>query len=334
MSKADNIKLSMLGLPVMETIEDFSKLTHLSIYTIYKLSTYSNKHYFTYEIPKKNRKLRTISQPSKKLKGLQSWILFNILNKLNVSNSCKGFEKNTSILDNVEPHKDSSIIVTLDLKDFFTSIKGIKVYNIFKAIGYNKLMSTILTNLCVFNDGLPQGGPCSPKLANLSAWPLDVRIQGFVGKMGITYTRYADDLTFSGHNPQKVVKIISFITYIIEQEKLKLNDEKTRVAGLGRLKKVTGLVISDDRIGIGQKKYKELRAKIFHLIKPAEQFNTKRIGEVQGWLSYLNSVDKKRFNDAVKFIRKLKIEYPTTLITEVFVPPLVVSIETAITIAS
>jgi len=119
MSTSDNFRLSMVGLPLMATIEDFSKLTHISIHTIYQLSTHSEKYYLTYTIPKKNGKPRTISQPSKKLKGLQSWILFNILNKLKVSNSCKGFEKNTSIVDNVDPHKNSSTVVTLDLKDFF-----------------------------------------------------------------------------------------------------------------------------------------------------------------------------------------------------------------------
>jgi len=326
MSKVDNIRLSMLGLPVMETLEDFSKLTHVSIYTIYQLSKNSAEYYRTYEIPKKNGKPRTISQPSKKLKGFQSWILNNILNQLNVSSSCKGFEKNTSIVDNVEPHKLASAILTLDLKDFFPSINNYKVYNVFKSIGYNNFISSILTKLCTHNDGLPQGGPCSPKLANLSTWTLDVRIQGYVGRRGITYTRYADDLTFSGLNPNKIIKIKSTINAIIEDEKFKINPNKTRVAGLGRSRKVTGLIISDDKFGIGKQKYKDLRAKIHHLVHVSEQSNIKLLREVQGWLSYLNSVDKKRHERALAYVRQLKDKHPTMLISQITTPPLIVGV--------
>ncbi len=316
MSKTDNIKLNMLGLPVIQSLDDFSMHTHISKYTIYQLSNYSDKYYKTYEIFKKSGKERTICQPCKKLKGLQSWILVNILNKIKVSNSCKGLEKNCSTLDNAIPHKGANSILAIDLKDFFTTITSKQVYNIFKTIGYNKLISTIYTNICTYNGILPQGSPCSPKLANLTAWTLDNRIQGYVGKRGITYTRYADDLTFSGLNPAKVVKIIPMIKKIIENECFIINHSKTRIAGAARRKIVTGLVISGDNIGIGKQKYKKLRAKIHHLSFLTEKENTKLLNEVRGWLSYLNSVDKKRLSYAKKYITKLSEKYPDTLVTK------------------
>lgn len=130
MIKTDTIRLNLFGLPVIQTIEDFSKLTHISKYTIYQLSTHSDKYYKTYTIPKKSGKLRIISQPNKKLKGLQSWILINILNILKVSKSCKGFEKKSSIADNAEPHKGANSLLTIDLKDFFPTIKQKQVFNI------------------------------------------------------------------------------------------------------------------------------------------------------------------------------------------------------------
>ncbi len=316
MSKTDNIKLHMLGLPVIQMVDDFSQVTHISKYTIYQLSKHSDKYYKTYTIPKKSGKLREISQPSKKLKGLQSWILVNILNKLKVSNSCKGFEKGSSIADNAEPHKDANTILTLDLEDFFPTVKRNHVYSIFRTVGYNKTISTILTNICTFQGALPQGSPCSPKLANLSASKLDARIQGYVGKRGINYTRYADDLSFSGLNPAKVVKIIPMIKSIIENEKFVVNPEKTRIAGAARAKKVTGLIISNNTFGIGKQKYKDLRAKIHHLTLPSEQTNTKLLFEAIGWLSYLNSVDKKRLSKTNKYIAKLTDKHPTTLVAK------------------
>ena len=316
MSKSDNIRLNMLGLPLIQDVDDFSKITHISKYSIYHLSKHSDKYYKTYTIPKKSGKPRRICQPSKKLKGLQSWILVNVLDKLKVSNSCKGFEKGTSTASNAEPHKNANTILTIDLKDFFPTIKRNQVYNIFKAIGYNETIATVMTNICTFENALPQGSPCSPKLANLSAWTLDVRIQGYVGKRGINYTRYADDLSFSGLIPSKVVNIIPMIKKIVEDENFIINPSKTRVAGSARAKIVTGLVISNDTFGIGKQKYKNVRAKIHHLTLPKEQKNIKLLNEVKGWLSYLNSIDKKRLSKAKKYIKELTDKHPDSLVTK------------------
>lgn len=309
----------MFGLPVIQTLDDFSEITHISKYTIFQLSQHADKYYKTYVIPKKSGKPRVISQPSKKLKGLQSWILNNILNKLNVSSSCKGFEKGSSTFDNAEPHKGANSLLTIDLKDFFPTITQKQVFNIFKSIGYNSTVSVIFSNLCTFNEVLPQGSPCSPKLANLCAWKLDVRIQGFVGKRGINYTRYADDLSFSGLSPLKVVQIIPMIKTIVEDEKFEINPSKTRIASSARAKIVTGLVLSNENFGIGKQKYKNVRAKVYHLTLPDEQDNTRLFYEVKGWLAYLNSVDKRRLNKARKYIKELSDKHPATLITKLLV---------------
>lgn len=316
MSKTDAIRLNMLGLPVIQTIDDFSETTHVSRYTLYQLSKYADKYYKTYTIPKKIGKPRDISQPSKKLKGLQSWILVNILNKLSVSTSCKGFEKGSSTYYNAEPHKGANSLLTIDLKDFFPTVTQKQVFNIFKSIGYNDLISVTFSNICTYQGVLPQGSPCSPKLANLSAWQLDVRIQGYVGKRGINYTRYADDLSFSGLTPLKVVQIIPMIKRIIEEENFRINPAKTRIAGLSRAKIVTGLVVANETVGIGKQKYKNVRAKIYYLTLSHEQNNTKLLHEVNGWLSYLKSVDKKRLNKAKKYIKELSNKHPQTLVTK------------------
>lgn len=306
----------MFGLPVIQTIDDFSEMIHISKYTIFQLSKNADKYYKTYTIPKKSGKLRAISQPSKKLKGVQSWILVNILNKLNVSSSCKGFEKGSSTSENAEPHKGANTLLTIDLKDFFPTVTQQQVFNIFKSIGYNNTISVILSNICSYKEALPQGSPCSPKLANLCAWKLDVRIQGFVGKRGINYTRYADDLSFSGLSPVKVVQIIPMIKKIIEDEDFKINPSKTRIASSARCKIVTGLVLSGDTFGIGKQKYKKVRAKIYNLTLPSQQDNNKLLYEVNGWLSYLNSTDKKRLNKAMRYIKELSNKHPETLVTK------------------
>lgn len=312
--QSDNIRLSFFGLPIIQSLEDFSSLTHISKFTIYQLSYHADKHYYVYKIRKKNGKLRTISQPSKNLKGLQGWILNNILYKLKVSPSCKGFEKGSSINDNAEPHKYCNALLTIDIKDFFPSIGRKKVYNIFRSLGYNSLIATILTNLCIYDDQLPQGSPCSPRLANLIVWKLDIRIQNYISKKGLSYTRYADDISISGLNPKKVVKTLSTLKLIINEEGFKINEAKTRIAGSAMQKKVTGLVLYDGKYGVGQKVVKKLRSKIFYLTLPNQQSNFKLLSEVQGWINYLNSVDKKRLQIIVKYINTLQSKYSNTLI--------------------
>lgn len=316
MSNVDNIRLRYFGLPNIQSISDFSEQTHISKYTIYQLSKHSEKHYKTYQIPKKNGKLRTINQPSRKLKALQAWVLHYILSNIQVSSSCKGFRKKTSIVDNVEPHKFSNAVLNMDIKDFFPTVKKTQVFSVFKSIGYNSCISTILTNICIHENCLPQGSPCSPMLANLISWRLDIRIQGFVGKRGITYTRYADDLTFSGLNPVKLIKIHSTIQSIIEDEKFEVNRNKTRMAGPAKAKNITGLIISNGDFGIGQKKAKLLRSKIHHLTFPKEQTNIQLLNHVKGWLYYLNSVDQKRLALLKAYIKKLLVKYPSTLISK------------------
>ena len=177
------------------------------------------------------------------------------------------------------------------------------------------MTSTLLTNICVFEDSLPQGSPCSPKLANLISWRLDVRVRGYAGRRGIAYTRYADDLTFSGLNPSVVSKIKSQIEYIAKDEWFEINKEKTHISGPSRAKKITGLVLSKDSFGIGKKKFNLLRAKLHYLTKPGQQNNSKLFDHTKGYLAFLKSVDESRYLKVKKYINNLNVKIPNTLIS-------------------
>ncbi|MBX7044545.1 MAG: retron St85 family RNA-directed DNA polymerase [Ignavibacteria bacterium] len=323
MKRKNNFKLNLFGIPIINTLDDLSLLTHITKSTLFRLSKKSYLYYKEYTVPKKNKGVRKISQPSAKLKGIQSWILQNILEKLKVSPSCKGFEKGTSTADNTKPHVGANAILVVDIKDFYPSIKGNFVFSLFKLIGYNNLISTILTNLCVLNDSLPQGSPCSPKIANLVAWKLDIRIQSYVGKRGIIYTRYADDLTFSSINPANLIKILPIVKDIIESENFEINKNKTRFIGISRCRKITGLVLSDNNFGVGKRKYKNIRSKVFKLkdIEKIEDDKEKRkikeMKEVYGLIAYLKSVDKERYLRILDYIRTLSVKYPNSILTNI-----------------
>lgn len=306
-----------MGLPVIESLDDFSYYTHLSKKYIFRHSKFSDKYYKTFYLSKKNGGKRLIAQPSKSLKVLQSWILFHILNRLKVSDSCKGFEKGKNILDNVNPHHNASVVLSLDIENFFPSIPANKVYTIFSTLGYNSTVSTICTNICCYNNSLPQGSPCSPKLSNLICLRMDSRIQGLVGKRGIVYTRYADDLTFSSFspNPNKLSFLIPIIKTIAEDEGFNLNDSKTRIIGTSKAKKITGLIVSDSGVGIGKKQYKLLRTKIHSLTQKENSKNFELLNHINGYLAFLRSVDYKRHDRISEYIFSLQEKYPQMLIS-------------------
>lgn len=309
------ISLHLLGFPPVQNLSDLSTITGFASRTLYHLSRHAERYYKTYEIPKKSGGKRVISQPGKKLKSLQRWILSNILNKASVSPWCKGFRKGCSTLDNAQPHIAAKALLNIDLKDFFPTVSSRQVYHVFTMLGYNPLIATVFTNICTYKGKLPQGSPCSPMLANLVTWKLDLRISGYVEKRQITYTRYADDLSFSGQSAANVAGIIPMVESIIRNENFEVNPSKTRMAGKARQKKVTGLVMHADGVGIGKQQYKTLRAKIHHLTRPADQSNEQLFRHTQGWLSYLNSVDAKRYQQAKEYIHQLSNRYPGTLVS-------------------
>lgn len=309
MSATNIYRLKNLGLPALKDIDDLALATRLSPGKVGYLTYQTNFLYKTYEISKKSGGKRIIAQPNRDLKAVQSWILRKILDKLSSSSYSKGFDLGTSILENALPHQSANYVLTLDLENFFPSISANKVFEIFSSVGYNKKISSILTNLCVFQGGLPQGAPTSPKLANLVCAKLDARIHGYAGPKGIVYTRYADDITLSSQSAHKIQKAKHFIGTIISSEDLKINRAKTKVCGTKMQKRITGLIVSQNNVGIGREKLREIRAKIHHLFTE-KSFEYEH---VNGYLAFTYGVDKKSYTKLYRFIEAMKEKYPTSI---------------------
>lgn len=301
-------RLSNLGLPVIQDLNEFSNEIRLSESTIKKYIAFAEHYYLTYGIPKKTGGERLIAQPSRELKAIQSWLLRNILDKLSSSDASKGFELGTSIYDNAYPHIGSNVILSLDIDNFFPSIPANKVYGVFYSLGYTKSISSAFTSICTFKGFLPQGSPASPKLANLVCSKLDSRIQGYAGKNGIIYTRYADDITLSCQSIKKIEKAKSFIQTVIKDEGFKVNKKKTRLLGLRKKKTVTGLVVSSNKAGVGREVYREIRVKIHHLFTgKADNYS-----HINGWLSFIYGIDAGIYKKLSAYIEKLSKKYPAS----------------------
>jgi RNA-directed DNA polymerase len=317
LSKGKVFQLKNFGLPVIRTVDDFAEHTRLSPQLIRYLSYRANHLYRRYGVPKKDGTLRIIAQPARELKALQGWILRNILDKLSSSENCKGFERGYSILDNAAPHVGANFVLNLDLKDFFPSIKAEKVYGIFSSIGYDKKIAAILTNLTVYAGRLPQGAPTSPKLANLICMKLDARIQGYASPKGLVYTRYADDISLSGHTIKKIMNARTMVDIFVRSEGLQINRKKTEIQGTRRCKKVTGLVLTSSGVGVGRELSRDMRAKLYHLFTD-QSFE---YSHVNGLLAYLYSVDKTTCRRIWTYIDKLSAKYPTSSVIGKLIRP-------------
>lgn len=294
-------QLQLFGLPLITNGKDFAELLGIREETLVRLAYGAEHYYKEVLIPKKSGGMRQLCVPNRQLKAVQSWILQNILYKLHSNVASKGFERGSSIKDNVIPHIGATHIVKVDLKDFFTTIKSKNIFLTFKTIGYNNQISKLLTLLCSYKSYLPQGSPASPKLANLICHRLDARISRYVEKSDITYTRYADDITLSAYSPQKICAAYKFIQKVISEENFILNIKKTRFVGPTRRKKITGLVISEKKSGIGRIEYRNMR-KILHelFLKSRSDYSF-----FHGKMNWINDVDIENFKRLKKLATTL-----------------------------
>lgn len=175
------------------------------------------------------------------------------------------FAKKKSIVDNAKAHVNNTCLINMDIKDFFTSIKFYEVYKIFKYYGYTKEISFALTKLCTFQGKLPQGSPTSPVLSNIVCLKLDKRLSLLAKKYNATYTRYADDITFSGGSGIEKVKEIC--EKILHDEQFEVNMAKTRISYHHERQEVTGLIVNNGQISINRKYKREIYKNLYYCKK-------------------------------------------------------------------
>lgn len=255
---------------------------HLSLLLGYKYEyllgvSNSPKHFYkVFHIPKKNNGVRTISEPLTSLKEIQLWILNEILYKCKVSSNAKAYILGKSIKDNAKFHKNRIKVLTIDIEDFFPSISLNKVIGIFRRVGYSKAVSTLLARLCCMGNGLPQGAPTSPAISNLIMYYLDIRIFGFCKKRSIRYTRYADDMTFSGNFDDN--ELISFVRSILQRKGFNINNEKTRIRRRHQQQEVTGVVVNE-KLQVPRNYRKKLRQEMYFIKKHGLSSHVRQLNE-------------------------------------------------------
>jgi RNA-directed DNA polymerase len=296
------------GLPVVSTPAELARALDLPVSRLRWLAFHAEvatrTHYIQFTIPKKSGGQRTLSTPHRSLAMAQRWIFERIVARLPAEAAAHGFLPGRSILTNARPHSGHTLVVNMDLEGFFPSIGFPRVRKVFERVGYSPSVSTILALLCtecprktVILDGttyhvatgprgLPQGACTSPGLSNQVARRLDRRLTGLATKLGLTYTRYADDLTFSGDEAleKRVGYLMARVRHVAQDEGFTVNESKTRVLRRSTAQMVTGLVVND-RPGVRRDEVRRLRA-ILHGARTTglDGQNRENLPDFRAWL--------------------------------------------------
>lgn len=325
-------------LPALETAVDLAQfleipLAELRFLTFHREVSQVN-HYKRFEIPKKRGGTRLISAPMPRLKAAQRQVLEKILNRVAVEPAAQGFCNGRSILSNARPHVGRAVVINFDLQDFFPSITFPRVKGVFHHLGYSEEVATLLALLTTEPEideveideqtffvhrgprRLPQGSPASPAITNVLCRRLDRRLTGMAQKLGFTYSRYADDLSFSRPDkaPAALYQLLRRVKSIVEHENFRLHPEKTRVMHKGRRQEVTGLVVNNG-LSVDRRELRRLRALLFQIDKdglagknwhgvPGEKGGL-FWSTVLGYGQFVRMVDPTKGTDLVARIRDL-----------------------------
>lgn len=274
--------------------------------------------YQEFVIPKRSGGKRRIYAPAPALKAVQRRILHRLLARVKCHPAANGFERGQSIVTNALGHVRQAVVLRLDLKDYFECTKEKRVRDFFLRLGWDKEATGILLKLCTYHGGLPPGAPTSPRLSNLINYRLDSRLAALAkgGKIaqeayfrnprtggrvvkaippgGIaTYTRYADDLTFSfsGDDAGSIHRMIFFVKRIVKDEGYELHiKKKLQIRRRHDRQQVTGLVVNE-KVNLPRAVRRRLRAVEHHhrTDRPA----TLTPVQLAGWKALQNMIVKQ-----------------------------------------
>ena len=255
--------------------------------------------YKEFDIPKRTGGTRRITAPTGKLKDIQKCISVIIAPYYRIPDCVHGFAEGKSVASNASMHTAKNYVLNIDLKDFFPAITYTRVVKSLKELGFNDEVSDIIARLCtipmwdeqnqMLRNSLPQGSPASPLLSNIVCISLDRRLSGLAKRFGLTYSRYADDITFSSDHSvyAKDSEFLKELENIVESSGFKINEKKTRLQKKGSRQDVTGLIVGE-QINTYRQFTKNLRAAVFHAENNG--CTPREFNNIMGRISYMAMV--------------------------------------------
>lgn len=276
-------------------IQDFLLSLHLTgtlthspkaeLALLYGLANHAEEHYERVLLPKKDGSKRILHVPDSVLKHVQKQILRQVLMEIPVSSYSCAYQKGSSLSQNAAPHKGQKLLLKLDIHDFFGSISYISVYQHgFPCERIPDPVRTLLAHLCCYKDMLPQGAPASPYLSNLVMKPFDEYMGNWCRERAIAYTRYCDDLTFSGDfNPKEVYrKAKGFLNRL----GFEVNSRKTHIISQKNRQEVTGITVNE-KLQVPKNYRRQLRQECYYIQKFGLENHLKQTGCQDSSAKYL-----------------------------------------------
>lgn len=249
-------------------------------FTMRQLNYYCNpnntrRRYTSFEIKKKSGGVRKIDAPRRGLKNILYYLNQVFQSIYTPSSAAMGFVVGKSVVDNAQCHIGKNYVFNIDLKDFFPSITQPRVWKRLqlKPLNISQPIANIIAGLCCMKkkeqDGtvsyiLPQGAPTSPIITNMICDKLDRRLKGLAARFNLTYTRYADDITFSS-NHYVYAEAGDFrkeLERIIADQGFSINENKTRLQKKGSRQEVTGLIVNE-KTNVTSKYVREIRSILY-----------------------------------------------------------------------
>lgn len=229
---------------VYRELSSLEKDLGLSAKTLYTLSNRILYHYHKVSIPKGNGEFRELSVPDDFLKSVQRKIADTLLSQEEISAYATAYRPGGSTLRNAKPHVSKPMVMKLDIRKFFDHcIYPVVKERAFPAEKYSEPNRILLTLLCVYKEALPQGAPTSPAISNIILRDFDNAVGQWCDQRNIAYTRYCDDMTFSGEFVPAEVR--TFVKSELKKLGFFLNDKKTVVLKSGQRQSVTGIVVNE-----------------------------------------------------------------------------------------
>lgn len=275
----------------MDTYQEFSSLVKalgISGQALYSASNSIHKHYHPVKIPKSNGEYRQLYVPDDFLKMIQRRINDRLLSKENISVYATAYREGGSTVANATPHVGKHTMLKLDIRHFFDHlIYPVVKDKVFPVEKYSESNRILLSLLCIYMDALPQGAPTSPTISNIVMKDIDNTIGNWCQQQNIAYTRYCDDMTFSGDF--EAGPVIAFVKAELRKMGLFLNTKKTVVVKEGQKHSVTGIIVND-RLSISAEYKKRIRQEMYYCMKYGIRSHLEMNGYKEAESIYLNKL--------------------------------------------
>jgi RNA-directed DNA polymerase len=286
----------------MTLISTLARETGISVKSVERIVKNAPKRYKIYTIPKRNGGERIIAQPAVEVKALQKTLMMRVLASLPVHDAAFAYVRGRSIRHNALRHAKSDVLLKLDFKNFFNSIRPVDLERVLRARGAVGIAPSdyeTIYQICFWGLQTPLplclsvGAPSSPLISNIVMYEFDRSASEAASELGVNYTRYADDITVSstgGRGP--LLKFERRLQTIIRQSRLSLalNDSKRGIYGRGERRMVTGLIITPDgAVSIGRERKRQIRAAL-HRVRAGEATD-RLLMHCKGMLAFVISAE-------------------------------------------